>query len=133
MPTKSGCLQNLRSVYFGSMDHVSVENFRSSLGDFLDRVYFRHESFVVTRNGTPFVLLAPVSPGKPPADQINARAMRKQMSHFLGQVHFQEINILIVRRGKPTAILTNAFEREGNDLLSPRVAFDAAEKPERRL
>lgn len=111
MSTKNSCLQNLRSVHFGSMDHVSVEIFRSALGDFLDRVYFRNESFVVTRNGTPFVLLAPVSPEKPPVDSINARAMRKQMSHFLGQVHFQEIDLLVIRRGKPTAVLTNAFEK----------------------
>ena len=111
MSTKNSCLQNLRSVHFGSMDHVSVEIFRSALGDFLDRVYFRNESFVVTRNGTPFVLLAPVSPEKPPVDKINARTMRKQMSHFLGQVHFQGVDLLVIRRGKPTAILTNALDK----------------------
>jgi antitoxin (DNA-binding transcriptional repressor) of toxin-antitoxin stability system len=90
------------------MDHVSVEIFRAALGDYLDRVFFRNESFVVTRNGIPFVLLAPVPQDAEQPDRINARDMRKQMSQLLGQVHFQGTDLLVVRRGKPTAILTSA-------------------------
>jgi len=90
------------------MDHVSVEIFRAALGNYLDRVYYRNESFVVTRNGSPFVMLAPVPPNTKPSGQINARDIRKQTSQLLGQVHFQGTDLLIVRRGKPTAILTSA-------------------------
>jgi antitoxin (DNA-binding transcriptional repressor) of toxin-antitoxin stability system len=90
------------------MDKVSVENFRSSMGDYLDRVYYCKETIIVTRNGTPFVLLAPVPKGANPSENINARNIRTQMSQVLGKVHFQETDLLIMRRGRPTAILTSA-------------------------
>lgn len=90
------------------MDYVSVEIYRATLGNYLERVYNRNESFVVTRNGAPFVMLAPVPSATEPYDLITARAIRKQTSHLLGQVHFQSTNLLIVRCGKPTAILASA-------------------------
>lgn len=90
------------------MDKVSIENFRAGMGEYLDRVYYRKETIIVTRNGTPFVLLAPVLKGANPADQINARNIRTQLSQVLGKVHFQGTDILIMRRGRPTAILTSA-------------------------
>jgi len=41
----------LRSVYFELMEQVSVEKLRSALGDYLDKVNFGRESFLVTRYG----------------------------------------------------------------------------------
>lgn len=90
------------------MEHISVALFRGSLADYLDRTFYRNESFVVTRNGLPFVLLAPAPPDPVLGAQISARDIRKGMSHILGQVHYQGLKALILRRGKPVAILTSA-------------------------
>jgi prevent-host-death family protein len=94
------------------MDHVSVEDFRAALGGYLDRAYLNRESIVVTRNGSPYVVLAPVPPKNIPTEQVKAREVREQTSKLLGQVHFQAVNFLVIRRGKPIAILTNAFGKK---------------------
>jgi antitoxin (DNA-binding transcriptional repressor) of toxin-antitoxin stability system len=93
------------------MEHISVATFREALADYLDRTFYRSESFVVTRNGLPFVLLAPVPPDPAMVSQISARDIRKSMSKTLGQVHYQSIKALILRRGKPVAILTSAAQK----------------------
>jgi antitoxin (DNA-binding transcriptional repressor) of toxin-antitoxin stability system len=92
------------------MEHISVAIFRDALADYLDRTFYRNESFVVTRNGLPFVLLAPAPPDPATVSRISARDIRKSMSQILGQVHYQSINALILRRGKPVAILTSAAQ-----------------------
>lgn len=93
------------------MDCVSVEDFRAALGGYLDRAYLQHESIVVTRNGSPYVVLSPIPTKNIPTEQISAREIREQTSKLLGQVHFQSVNILVMRRGKPIAILSSAAKR----------------------
>ena len=91
------------------MNQVSVEEFRATMGDYLDRIYYRHEKFVVTRNGTPFVTVTPVLPGTnlERTEQTKAKDFRIRTSEVLGSVHFQEKELLIMRRGKPTALVSS--------------------------
>jgi antitoxin (DNA-binding transcriptional repressor) of toxin-antitoxin stability system len=86
------------------MEQVSVEKLRSSLGDYLDKVNFGRESFLVTRYGRPFVLLAPSTPYAEPTTQVSARAVRTHISDLLGQVYYQGVVLQIERRGKPVAV-----------------------------
>jgi antitoxin (DNA-binding transcriptional repressor) of toxin-antitoxin stability system len=86
------------------MEQVSVEKLRSALGDYLDKVNFRRESFLVTRYGRPFVLLAPSTPHTEPTSLVNARAVRTNISDLLGQVYYQGVVLQIERRGKPVAV-----------------------------
>lgn len=87
------------------MEQVSVEKLRSALGDYLDKVNFGRESFLVTRYGRPFVLLAPSIPHTKPANQVSARSVRVHISDLLGQVYYQGVVFQIERRGKPVAVL----------------------------
>jgi antitoxin (DNA-binding transcriptional repressor) of toxin-antitoxin stability system len=98
------------------MEHISVAAFRDALAAFLDRAYYRKESFVVTRNGFPFVHLTPVPPDPAPSFQITARDIRKDMSHILGQVHYQSRKALIIRRGQPVAIIISLQDLENQGL-----------------
>ena len=86
------------------MEHVSVEKLRSALGDYLDKVNFGRESFLVTRYGRPFVLLTPSNSHAEPTSQVSARAVRTRISDLLGQVYYQGVVLQIERRGKPVAV-----------------------------
>ena len=86
------------------MEQVSVEKLRSALGDYLDKVNFGKESFLVTRYGRPFVLLTPSTSLAKPASQVSARAVRTHISDLLGQVYYQGVVLQIERRGKPVAV-----------------------------
>ena len=86
------------------MEQVSVEKLRSTLGDYLDKVNFGKESFLVTRYGRPFVLLAPSIPHIEPTNLVAARAVRTNISDLLGQVYYQGVVLQVERRGKPVAV-----------------------------
>ena len=86
------------------MEHVSVEKLRSALGDYLDKVNFGRESFLVTRYGRPFVLLTPSNSHAEPTIQVSARAVRTRISDLLGQVYYQGVVLQVERRGKPVAV-----------------------------
>ena len=86
------------------MEQVSVEKLRSALGDYLDKVNFGRESFLVTRYGRPFVLLTPATPHSEPTSQVSARVVRTRISDLLGQVYYQGVVLQIERRGKPVAV-----------------------------
>jgi prevent-host-death family protein len=90
------------------MDCISTEDFRAGLGQYLDRVYFGEERFVVTRNGLPFVIIAPVPPGTDPdkVRRANAKSIRLNFAELCGMVRFKGEALLVIRRGKPTALFT---------------------------
>ena len=109
-------MQKIRFVYFDPVEQVSVEKLRSTMGDYLDRVNFRNESFLITRHGSPFALLAPTSNQIVPTQCVNARDLRTGISGLLGQVYYQGAILNVLRRGKPVATIVNfQAHRPGED------------------
>lgn len=83
-----------------------MEHFRAGLGDYLDRVFFLNESFLVTRNRNPYVRIDPASPDIKPYSQINALEIRKESARVLGLAHYLNTSLLVLRRGKPVAVIS---------------------------
>ena len=94
------------------MEQVPVEKLRSALGDYLDKVNFGRESFLVTRYGRPFVLLTPSTSQVEPTSNVTARAVRTHISDLLGQVYYQGVVLQIERRGKPVAFFSRWLDGE---------------------
>lgn len=95
------------------MEKLTVEAFRAGLGGYLDRVHFLRETFLVTKNGLPYVRVEPVSPKIKPSKTINALQIRQQVGQVLGRAHFINEPCLVLRRGRPVAIINGIKESDG--------------------
>ena len=98
------------------MEKTSVEIFRASLSDFLDKVFFLKQTFLVTRNGAPYVIVGPVSSNNGSIECVHALEIRKNVAKVLGQVHYQDKSILVLRYGKPVAMLSGLTNEKASNL-----------------
>lgn len=90
-------------------------HFRAGLGDYLDRVFFLNQTFLITRNRIPFARIKPVPIKNKPKEKIDAIQIRKDISHILGRVHYGETDLLVLRRGKPVAVLKGIPPKEDSE------------------
>lgn len=79
------------------------------IDEILDRVFFHHEQFVVTRKGLPFVSIKPVPPETDfdQTEKTPATVVRQKTSEIFGAINFRDRGLLIMRRDKPMALVTS--------------------------
>ena len=81
-------------------------HFRAGLGDYLDRVFFLKESFVILKSRKPFARIDPATPKTKTDKQVDALQIRKEIADILGMAHYGKANLLVLRRGKPVAVIS---------------------------